>query len=225
MTNTTADTALALVLATARLVIPAHKNVVEGQWGKNAFNVYHLAGRDVHHSTVGIVGLGRIGLAVAKRLRGFDCKILYSGRSPKPEAAQVDAEYVSFDELLARSDFVLPQVPLSAGTRHLFNAAAFAKMKPTATFINTTRGAVVDQDALYDALTTGKIWAAGLDVTDPEPFPATHPLVSLPNCLILPHVGTATFECRIETATQTIFNLMETLTNTDGGKGTYCNRK
>lgn len=168
VTDTTADTCLALLLAVARLIIPSHNNVVNGEWGKAPFSCYHLAGRDVHHSTVGIVGLGRIGLAVAKRLRGFDCKILYTGRTPKPEAAaKVDAEYVSFDELLARSDFVIPQTPLNDHTRNMFNKDVFDKMKSTAIFINTTRGGVVDQDALYNALTNGTIFAAGLDVTEP----------------------------------------------------------
>jgi len=225
VTGTTADTALTLVLAAARLVIPAHENVRQGQWGRTPFNVYQLCGQDVHHSTVGIVGLGRIGLAVARRLRGFDCKILYSGRKEKPEeAATVDAEYVSFDELLRRSDFVLPQVPLSEETRHLFNARAFSLMKPSAIFVNTTRGGVVDQTALYDALKSRKIFAAGLDVTDPEPLPADSPLLTLDNCLILPHVGTATKQCRHETGAETVRNLYEALTKEAGGTGVYCNK-
>ena len=179
VTQTTADTALALLLAAARLIIPARENVSTGMWGKTPFDCYHLCGTDVHGSTVGIVGLGRIGLAVAKRLRGFDCKILYSGRRPRPEDAKmVDAEYVPFDELLRRSDFVLPQCPFTDETKHLFNADAFAKMKPSAVFVNTTRGGVVDQTALYDALKQGKIWAAALDVTDPGEF-VSHRLLVL----------------------------------------------
>lgn len=168
VTETTADTALTLMLAAARLVIPAAANVTSGQWGKTPFDCYHLCGQDVHGSTVGIIGLGRIGLAVARRLVGFGCKILYSGTRPKPaEAALVGAEYCSFDDLLRRSDFVVPQCPLNDSTRHLLNAAAFDKMKPTAVLVNTTRGAVVDQTALYNALKEGKIFAAGLDVTEP----------------------------------------------------------
>jgi glyoxylate/hydroxypyruvate reductase len=214
VTGTTADTALALVLAVSRRVLDGHRNVVDGEWGKAPFHPYHLAGYDVHHSTVGIVGLGRIGLAVAKRLKAFDCHILYSGPREKPEsAAQVDAEFVSFDELLKRSDFVIPQVPLTDKTKNLFGAKEFQKMKKTAILINTTRGAVVDQLALADALKNGVIWGAGLDVTEPEPLSNKHPLVGLPNCLILPHLGTATYQCRHETAEQTIFNLMHTLGN------------
>ena len=257
VTETTADTALALMLAAARLVIPAHDNVKSGQWGKTPFDCYHLCGQDVHGSTVGIVGLGRIGLAVAKRLTGFGCKILYCGNRPKPaEAAQVNAEYCSFDDLLRRSDFVVPQCPMNESTRHLFNAAAFDKMKRNAVFVNTTRGGVVDQTALYNALKEGKIFAAGLDVTDPgttthrqhmhtvavaarcslrfrracafvlcaEPLPLSDPLLTLPNCLILPHVGTATKQCRHETAAETIRNLMEQLLKEDGGTGVYCNQ-
>jgi lactate dehydrogenase-like 2-hydroxyacid dehydrogenase len=225
VTHCTADLCLTLMLSVSRLVIPAHENVQSGQWGAEPFHVYHLAGKDLHHSTVGIVGLGRIGLAVAKRLRGFECKILYSGRREKPEAAkQVDAEYVSFEELLKRSDFVVPQCPLDSSTRHLFNESAFRQMKPSAIFVNTTRGGVVDQEALAKALKEGWIWGAGLDVTEPEPLPQDSPLLGLKNCLVLPHVGTATAQCRHETAEQMIENLMEALTKEGGGKGVYCNR-
>jgi len=224
VTETTADTALAILLAAARLIVPAHENVVRGEWGASPFSVYHLAGQDVYGSTVGIVGFGRIGLAVARRLHhGFGCRILYCSRSgPKPEAAkEVNAEYVSFDELLSQSDFVLPQCPLNDSTRHLFNDEAFNKMKPSAVFVNTTRGGVVDQMALYRALTSGKIFAAGLDVTDPEPLPATHPLVGLPNCLIVPHIGTSTMACRHWTAEQAILNLFQALTGREEGGSAY----
>ena len=137
----------------------------------------------------------------------------------KPEQAkEVGAEFVPFEELLRRSDFVLPQVPYSPATHHLFNAAVFAQMKPTAVFVNTTRGGVVDQMALYDALRAGRLFAAGLDVTDPEPLPVEHPLHSLANCLILPHVGTATRQCRIETGEETVRNLMEALTKERKGE-------
>lgn len=225
VTHTTADTCLALLLAVARRIVAAHENVRDGAWGTKPFDVYHMAGRDLHHATVGIVGLGRIGLAVAKRLRGFDCRILYTGRREKEaEARQVDAEFVSFDDLMRRSDFVVPQCPLDATTHHLFDLDAFRRMKPTAIFVNTTRGGLVDQAALAHALREKWIWAAGLDVTDPEPIARDSPLLALENCLILPHIGTATRQCRHETAEQTIKNLMEALTREGGGQGVYCNR-
>ena len=156
-----------------------------------------MNGTDVYGSTVGIVGFGRIALCIARRLKGFGCRILYSGpREKKSEAAQVDAEYVTLEALLAQSDFVLPQCPLTPATRHLFGAAQFRAMKPTAVFINTTRGQVVDQDALVQALQEGWIAAAGLDVTDPEPISPQHPLVQLSNCVIVPHIGSATVATR-----------------------------
>ena len=156
-----------------------------------------MNGTDVYGSTVGIVGFGRIGLCIAKRLRGFGCRILYSNPREKPrEALQVDAEYVSFEALLAASDFVLPQCPLTPATRHLFSAPQFRAMKRSAVFINTTRGQVVDQAALLQALREGWIAAAGLDVTDPEPLSAQHELLQLSNCVVLPHIGSATVACR-----------------------------
>jgi phosphoglycerate dehydrogenase-like enzyme len=145
--------------------------------------------------------LGRIGTAVAKRLTGFDCRLLYYSPEPTPESAeQVGAEYVSFDTLLAESDFVTIHAPLSEETRHMFNAEAFRKMKRTAILINTSRGGTVDQDALYDALRNGEIAAAGLDVTTPEPLPPDHPLLQLPNCVVLPHIASASYATRAKMA-------------------------
>lgn len=132
-----------------------------------------MCGPDVHGSTVGIVGLGRIGQAVAQRLKGFNCKILYTGPRPKPDfAAPVGAEFVpDMKKMLGQCDFVLPLCPLNSETRGLFNADLFAAMKPSAIFINASRGPIVNQNALINALRTGTISAAGLDVTDPEPLP------------------------------------------------------
>ena len=206
--ETTADLAVALMLCTARRLIEAAQTVTDGSWSvwRNQF----MLGKDVSGSTVGIVGLGNIGLRVAHRLRhGFGCKILYSGRREKPaEAATVDATFVSFEELLAQSDFVVPQCPLTPATRHLFSTAQFRAMKPDAIFINTTRGQVVDQDALVAALTEGRIAGAGLDVTEPEPLPNTHPLVGLKNCVIFPHIGSATEATRLRMLQRAADNLV-----------------
>ena len=145
-------------------------------------------------SDVGIVGLGRIGQAVAKRFMSLGVgRILYSGAQPKDDAAEVNAEFVTFDQLLEQSDFVVCCCSLKPENVKMFSSAAFKKMKQSAVFINTSRGAVVDQEALYDALTTGEIFSAGLDVTTPEPLPAEHPLLSLDNCLILPHMASHSF--------------------------------
>lgn len=207
LTDTTADLALALMLATARRFPEAMAAVKEGAWGP--WQPTWMTGIDLYGSTVGIVGLGRIGAAVARRLRGFDCRLLYTGSRPHPEAAEpLGAEFVDFATLLAQSDFVTIHCPLSAATQHLFNAAVFAQMKPSAVLINTSRGGVVDQDALYAALAAGKIAAAGLDVTTPEPLPPDHPLLTLPNCLILPHIGSATVATRTQMAMMAAENLL-----------------
>ena len=155
-----------------------------------------MCGLDVHGSTVGLVGFGSIAQAVAARLRGFECRLLYSGPRPKhAEAAALGAEYVPLDELLARSDFVLPLCPLLPSTRGLFGLAQFERMKRTAVLVNAARGAILDHDALLAALQGGLIAAAGLDVTDPEPLPPTHPLLKLSNCLVTPDVGVSTHGC------------------------------
>ena len=151
---------------------------------------------DVHGSTVGFVGFGRIAQSVARRLLGFSCRLLYSGPRCAPvEAAALGAEYVPLDELLARSDFVLPLCPLLPSTRGLFGLAQFERMKRTAVLVNAARGAIVDHTALLHALQSGLIAAAGLDVTEPEPLPHTHPLLTLSNCLVTPHVGVSTQQC------------------------------
>jgi lactate dehydrogenase-like 2-hydroxyacid dehydrogenase len=192
LTDTTADLTLALMLATAR-------RLPEGSWG--VWQPEWMIGVDLFGATVGIVGMGRIGAAVARRLQGFDCRLLYSGPRPRPElAGPVAAAYVPFPALLAESDFVTIHCPLNAATRHLFDHATLAQMKPGAILINTSRGGTVDQAALYDALRFGPLRAAGLDVTTPEPLPPSHPLLTLPNCVILPHVGSATVATRLKMA-------------------------
>lgn len=207
LTETTADLTLALLLATARRLGEAMEAVKTGGWGP--WNPTWMTGRDVHGSTVGLVGLGRIGAAVGRRLLGFGCRLLYTGPRPKPDvAAPLGAEYVDMDSLLAQSDFVSLHCPLNEQTRHLMDAAAFAKMKPSAILINTTRGGTVDQEALYDALTSGQIAAAGLDVTTPEPLPPDHPLAGLANCVVLPHIGSASIATRRRMAEMAADNLL-----------------
>ena len=200
------------MLVAARRLGEAMQAVRDGEW--TVWRNSWMLGRDLSNSTVGIVGLGRIGVRVAHRLHfGFGCRILYTGQREKPkEAATVNATFVSFDDLLQQSDFVVPQCPLTPATRHMFSVAQFQRMKRDAVFINTTRGQVVDQDALVTALKEGWIAAAGLDVTDPEPLPKEHPLVGMRNCVVFPHVGSATVETRLRMMQAAANNLVYYLT-------------
>lgn len=189
LTETSADHAFALLLAAARRINEGERYIHAGEW--KTWSPLQLLGQEVNGATLGIIGFGRIGQAVARRAQGFRMRILYSGR-PKPEAAALEAENVSQDELLARSDFISLHVPLNAQTRHMIGREQFARMKPSAILINTARGPVIDQDALVEALREERIWRAALDVTTPEPLPLDHPLLSLPNCLVVPHLASAT---------------------------------
>jgi phosphoglycerate dehydrogenase-like enzyme len=161
-----------------------------------------LIGSDVHHGTLGIVGFGRIGREVARRARGFDMRVLYYARHPlsKNEEAQLGVRFAPLNELLAESDFVSLHVSLSPETNHLMNRETFAQMKRSAILINTSRGPVVSSDDLYSALRDGVIAGAALDVTEPEPLPAHHKLLSLPNCLVVPHIASASVATRGEMA-------------------------
>ncbi|MED4871311.1 D-glycerate dehydrogenase [Geobacillus stearothermophilus] len=195
LTDTTADLTFALLLATARRLVKAAEFLKEGKW--KSWSPFLLAGADVHHKTIGIVGMGNIGQAVAKRAKGFDMDVLYYNRSRRPEAEEkLGVVYRPFADLLAESDFVVCLTPLTRETRHLFNREAFRQMKTSAIFINAARGAVVDEQVLYEALVAGEIAAAGLDVFEKEPVAADHPLLSLPNVVALPHIGSATYETR-----------------------------
>lgn len=156
-----------------------------------------MTGVDLYGSTVGVVGLGRIAVDVIKRLKGFNCTVMYFSRTRKPEIEQeLGIRYADLDVLLSQSDFVTVHAPLAPDTKEMFNAESFSKMKPSAVFVNTSRGGLVDQTALYDALSNKTIYAAGLDVTTPEPLETDSPLLSLPNCVILPHIGSASIETR-----------------------------
>lgn len=210
LTDTTADLTFALLLATARRVVEAAQWIKEGKW--KSWSPFLLAGADVHHKTIGIVGMGKIGQAVAKRAAGFDMNILYHNRSRNKEAEQrLGATYCSFDELLEAADFVVCLTPLTKETRHMFNSEAFRKMKRSAIFINASRGAVVDEQALYAALVNGEIAAAGLDVFEHEPIGASHPLLTLTNVVALPHIGSATKETRTKMMELCCRNIIDVL--------------
>lgn len=202
----TADLTFALILATARNV------VIGDHFARSAeFTVYEpslLIGKEVNGATLGIVGLGRIGKQVAKRGRAFDMKILYHNRQRDLSAeVEFDAEYRSLDDLLAESDFVTLNCPLTSETTNLISTAQFATMKRSAILINMARGGVVDTDALYEALSTGRICGAGIDVTQPEPLPRNHPLLRLQNLVITPHLGSASDRTRRRMIEMTIENL------------------
>nr|XP_020740466.1 glyoxylate reductase/hydroxypyruvate reductase isoform X1 [Odocoileus virginianus texanus]XP_020740467.1 glyoxylate reductase/hydroxypyruvate reductase isoform X2 [Odocoileus virginianus texanus] len=196
LTDATAELAVSLLLTTCRRLPEAIEEVKNGGW--TSWKPLWMCGHGLSQSTVGIVGLGRIGQAIARRLKPFGVqRFLYTGRQPRPqEAAEFQAEFVSAPELAAASDFVVVACSLTLATRGLCNKNFFQCMKKTAVFINISRGEVVDQDDLYQALASGQIAAAGLDVTTPEPLPTNHPLLTLKNCVILPHIGSATYRTR-----------------------------
>lgn len=196
LTETTADAAFALLMAAARRLPEAYDYVRQGKW--LTWGPMLLLGPDVHHATLGILGFGRIGREIAKRARGFDMQVLYYdvyAASPEDEA-RFGARRASLDEVLASSDFITLHVNLTPETHHMMNRDAFAKMKRSAVLVNASRGPVVDPNDLYDALRDGVIAAAALDVTEPEPIPADHKLLTLPNCLIVPHIASASYATR-----------------------------
>jgi glyoxylate reductase len=195
LTDSTADLAFSLILATARRIVESASYVKEGKW--NSWGPLLLAGADVHHKTIGIVGMGRIGEAVARRAKGFDMNILYHNRSRKPEAEmKLGAVYRDFYDLLKESDIVVCLAPLTTETKGMFNREAFQAMKQSAIFINAGRGASVDEEALVDALKNGVIAGAGLDVYVKEPIAADHPLLTMKQVVALPHIGSASVETR-----------------------------
>lgn len=196
LTDATADLAMTLLLCTSRRIPEAMAAVRDGTWGP--WEPTWMCGKGLQGATAGIVGLGRIGQAVARRLRAFGIgALLYTGTRPNDLAAQpLSAEWAPLEALLARSDYVVVTAALNERTQNLFNSATFARMKASSVFINVARGGLVQQDDLVEALRRGVIGAAGLDVTTPEPLPVTHPLLALPNCVVFPHIGSATMETR-----------------------------
>ena len=210
LTETTAEFAFALLLAATRRLPEGERAVREGRW--TSWQPSFLLGRDLHDATLGIVGLGAIGQAVARRARGFGMRLLYHSRTPKAEVEQeLGCTCVDFETLLAEADFVTVHVSLTPETRHLFDDAAFARMKETAVFVNTSRGAVVDESALHRALTSHKIAAAAIDVTETEPLSAHDPLLRLPNLLVTPHIASASVATRERMAAMAVEHLLSAL--------------
>ena len=211
LTDTTADLTWALLMAAARRVAEGDAHVRAGEW-KVAFGVQSFLGADVHHATLGIVGIGRIGQQVARRASGFDMRVLYNDPTRLAEADEkrLGVTFVERDRLLAEADFVLVMVPYMPATHHLIDAAAIAKMKPTAIVVNTARGGIVDDAALAEALRAGRIAGAGLDVFEGEPN--VHPgYLGLRNVVLTPHIGSASRATRIAMCNTAVANLTAVL--------------
>lgn len=208
LTDATADFAFALLMAAARRVLEADGYVRAGHW--QTWGPSILLGAEVHGATLGIIGFGRIGQAVARRASGFTMRVLYHDRQAEHRIIPADlhAEPVDLDTLLRESDFVSLHVPLTGQTHQFFDAHMFAKMKPSAILINTARGAILDQTALYNALSSGKLAAAGIDVCEPEPMPMASPLLTLKNLVIAPHIASAGKETRQRMAVMAAENLL-----------------
>jgi glyoxylate reductase len=230
LTETTADLAFALLMAAARRIAEGDRYVRGGRW--RTWGPKVMLGRDVHGATLGIVGWGAIGQAVARRAAGFGMRVLYlpgphamrSARSGKLARASATAdlaapEPVSLERLLADSDFVSLHVPLTSETRHMIGTSEFTRMKRTAILINTARGVIVDRDALTGALRSGRLAGAGLDVTDPEPIGANDPLLRLPNVVITPHIGSASHATRLKMAELAVNNLIDVF---EGRRPRHC---
>jgi glyoxylate reductase len=208
LTETSADLAFALILAAARRLPEGDRFVRAGGW--RTWDPLLLLGRDVYGSTLGIIGFGRIGQAVARRATGFGMTVIYHNRNAVPAEIErsLGAERVTLEGLLGRSDFVSLNVSLSPETRHLIDGPRLARMKPTAILVNTSRGPVVDQAALYEALRDGVIAGAALDVTDPEPMAADDPLLTLDRCLVVPHIASGSVATRDRMASMAAANLL-----------------
>nr|WP_289036886.1 D-glycerate dehydrogenase [uncultured Allobacillus sp.] len=210
LTETTADLTFGLLLATARRIPESVDVIRNDEW--KTWSPYMMAGSDVHQKTIGIVGMGSIGEAVAKRATGFDMNILYHNRNRKPKAEEkLGASYVSFEELLAQSDFVVSMLPLTEETKGMFDAQAFDRMKQSAFFINASRGGVVNEADLYQAIKGEKIQGAGLDVFANEPIGSNHPLAQLDRVVALPHIGSSTVDTRNRMAMLCVENIKHVL--------------
>ncbi len=207
LTESTADLTMAIMLAVARRIPEASQDARQGRW--KTWSPAGWLGKDLAGATLGIIGMGKIGQAVAQRAIGFGLKIIYADASPNLMAEKnLGAVRMTIEEVLQQSDIISLHVPLTEQTRGLINAKALRMMKPSAILVNTSRGAVVDTEALTKALQEKWISAAALDVTDPEPLPPSHPLYTLPNCLIVPHIGSATWNTRRRMAELACENLL-----------------
>ncbi|MCD6553095.1 MAG: D-glycerate dehydrogenase [Anaerolineae bacterium] len=207
LTDTTADFAFTLLMAAARRVVEGMDYVRAGKW--LTWGPTLLLGRDVHHATLGLIGMGRIGSGMARRAQGFEMRVLYYDPYCPPEKGEaLGAQSVELNTLLAESDFVSVHVPLTPETHHMLGVEQFKMMKSSAILINTARGPIVDPDALYAALKNGEIAYAALDVTEPEPLPADHKLLTLPNLIVCPHIASASIATRTKMATMAAENLI-----------------
>jgi glyoxylate reductase len=207
LTETTADFAFALLMAAARRLPEGVDYVRAGRW--RTWGPRLLTGADVHDATLGIIGFGRIGQAVARRSAGFGMRVLYHDPQRRPDLEKsMSVAYAGLDTLLGESDFVTIHANLTETTRHLLNAEAFAKMKRGAIVVNTARGGIIDQRALAEALASGRVGGAALDVTDPEPLPNDSPLLSFPNCIVVPHMASASVAARGRMSEMAAANLL-----------------
>lgn len=210
LTYAVAELTVGILLATSRRLFEAHREIFNGGW--TSWSPSWMCGPSIRGKTVGIVGFGRIGQETARLLKGFQVKqFLYSGRRDHPEASDIGAVRLPVEEMLPQCDFVICALALSPETKHYFNKRLFSLMKPSCIFVNTSRGGVVDQDALIEALENGKILGAGLDVMTPEPLPPDHRLLKLPNCVVIPHIGSAGIESRNDMAELTARNILNAL--------------
>ena len=194
LTDATADFAFTLLMSAGRRVLEADRYIRDGKW--KTWGPMLLLGSDMRDATLGLVGFGRIGKAMARRAMGFDMRVIYYDPNEKEAHPELHATRVDFETLLAQADFISLHTPLNPDTRHLIDSEALSKMKSSAVLVNTSRGPVVDMDALYEALKEKRIFAAGLDVTDPEPLPADHKLLTLDNVTIMPHIASASKQTR-----------------------------
>lgn len=207
VTDSTADLAFALILAAARRITEMVDLTARGEW--KMWGPMEMTGYDIHHKTLGVIGMGRIGAAVARRARGFEMKVLYHNRHRREDEAELGVEYVEdMLTLLGESDFVSVNVPLKSDTEKLIGARELAAMKPTAVLVNTARGRVIDQEALYEALKKKQIRGAALDVTREEPISREDPLLTLDNLIITPHIGTQTWQTGVEMSIMGAENLI-----------------
>ncbi len=211
LSETTADLAFTLILATARRVMEMADRVKKDIWPKKTGMLDNL-GTDVHHTTLGIIGMGSIGREVARRAAGFNMTVLYHNRKRDESAEQeFDVMYAEREDILRQSDFISLHLPLSHETEHYIGANEFKLMKRSAIIVNTARGSIVDQAALLEALRNGEIAGAGLDVTDPEPMRGDDPLLVLPQAIVVPHIGSATYQTRIRMSDMAAQNIVRTL--------------
>ena len=210
LTETVADFTLCLMLAAARRLVEADRYTRDGKW--KTWEPLLLAGQDIHHATLGLIGLGRIGAAVARRAQGFGMRVLYYDVVRREDLERsLSIAHRSLDDVLRDSDVISVHVPLSEQTRHLIGRAQFALMKNTAVFVNTSRGPVVDQRALAEALASRRIFAAGIDVFEQEPVSPDDPLLKLDNVVVVPHIASASIPTRIRMATLAAENLVAVL--------------